>query len=316
MQALPLLLLISLTTAAWAQQSSQTPKKDPFAGFGNTGLDRKPGGGAASALTPVGRKPSPPAPAAPTTTTPTTATVPASSASSGIVLASEWSGHLSQGSGGQTMKMADLQALLSGYGSPELDVAAHPEVTIYAGPTMDSGGSQSCRVTYLMPLDKAEAVLFRSRGISTVSKAVAPGFPDGLFIHNYDVKVGIYTRLSILTDSAKPVAQVVSLLLKAPNANWYPAAPPWKKLERAWHTHDYMNTENKGQPGLVIDTRVYDRRSEGGFLIVNTTGGSWPPLPEMLFKPARSSPKETTTWYLPQPMIKLILHCLSKQAGK
>lgn len=302
------MLVANITSA---QISPPEGKKDPFAGFGNTSLDRKPGGGTGTPLSPFGRKPVPSPPAAPATTS-----TAAASASNGIALATQWSGRLSQGSGGQTMKMDDLQSLLAGYGSAELDVAAHPDVTIYSGPTMDSGGTQSCRITYLMPLDKALAVLFRSRGISTVSKAVAPGFPDGLNIHTHDVKVGIYNRLAILADSAKPVPQVVSMVLKAEGENWYPGAPPWQKLERRWHTHDYMNTENKGQPGIAIDTRVYDRRSDGGYIIVNTTGGFWPPLPEMLLKPARHSPKETTTWYLPQPLIRLILHCLSQQNRK
>lgn len=290
MKLLSFLSLLCLTVPTLAQVSPPGPKKDPFAGFGNTGLDRKPGGGPSSALSPFGPTPAQPVPTAPQPTA-------SAASSSGIALASQWSGRLDQGSGGQTMKMQDLQALLSGYGSADLDVAAHPEVTIYEGPTMDSGASQNCRITYLMPLDKAEGVLFRSRGIATVSKAVAPGFPDGLFIHTYDVKVGIYNRLVILTDSARPVAQVVSLELKAEGKNWEPPVPPWKELGRNWHTHDYVNTKNKGQPGIRIRTWVL--RSEG-YITVNTT----------------ISTGETTTWSLPQPMIKLILHCLSQQAAK
>src|SRR5260370_41874355 len=115
---------------------------------------------------------------------------------------------------------------------------------------MDSGLSQNCRITYLMRLPQAEALLFKSRGIATVSRAVAPGFPDGLFLHTYDVKAGIYNRLSIVTDSRHPVQQVVTLELKAEGTNWYPPSPPFKKIGRDWHTFDYVNAENRGQSGL------------------------------------------------------------------
>jgi hypothetical protein len=117
-----------------------------------------------------------------------------------------------------------------------------------------------------------------------------------------------------MTDVAQ---QVVSMEFKAEGVNYYPASP-FSKLARNWHTHDYMNTENKGQPGLQIDTRVSDQRNRGGYIVVNMTGGNQPPLQlpgPIILKPARSSPKETTTWYVPDPMINLILYTLSKQLG-
>lgn len=311
MKLVLILAAAGFAASSFAQQDASGPKKNPFAGFGNTGLDRRPG--AMTPPSPAGKTPGAPAPQ--TSRTPVAASVPAASAN-GIALANDWAGHLTQGAGGQTMKMRDLQALLSGYGVAEADTAPHPEVTVYEGSPMDAALGQSCRVAYLMPLDKAEGVLFKNRGIVTATRAVAPGFPDGLFIHTYDVKAGIYNRLCILTDSAKPQNQVVSLLLKAESANWYPPSPPFKKLERDWHTHDYLNTENRGQPGIVIDTRVNDLRPRGRYIVVNITGGFAPPEilpPGIVIKPARNSPKTNATWYVPEPLIKLILHALSKQ---
>jgi hypothetical protein len=241
---------------------------------------------------------------------------PAAAAGSltGIVLAKEWSGHLTEGAGGQTMKMKDLQDLLSGYGKADRDIDVHPDVTVYEGSPLDPSLGSNCRITYLMPLAQAEKLLFKSRGIVTGGRAVAPGFPDGLFMQIYEVRAGIYNRLIILTDIAQ---QVVSLEFKAEGVNYYPVSPPFIKLERNWHTHDYMNTQNKGQPGIQIDTRVNDLRSRGGFIVVNMTGGSQPPqiAQPIVLKPARFSPKETSTWYLPEPMISLILYTLSKQLG-
>lgn len=311
MKTTSILFLAGLAASvAFAQQPE--PKKNPFTGFGNTGLDRrKP---AALSPSPAGPRPVMPGPSAPT--------VPAAAnpngGTAGIALSEDWTGRLTQGSGGQTMKMKDLQALLAGFGSSERDIAAHPDVTIYDGQRMDGAPGDNCRVTYLMPLDRAEAALMRNRGISTVARAVAPGFPDGLFLHTYDVKAGIYNRLCLVTDNAKPQQQVVSLVLKSESSNWYPPAP-FRKLERDWHVFDYVGTENRGQPGITIDTRVNDVRGAGHFIVVNTTGGYRPelvlPPPGILIKPARFSPKETTTWHVPEPLIKLILHCLSKQLG-
>ena len=159
-------------------------------------------------------------------------TVGTGSSTGGIVLSDDSVGDLTEAAGGQTMKMDDLEALLSGYGTAESDTGPHPNVTVYEGPTMDSNSSQNCRIPYLMPLPQAEALLFRSPGIGTEDKAVAPGFPDGLNIHAYDVRAGIYNRLVILTDGAKPDEQVVSIELVAEGVNRYPASPPFKKVER------------------------------------------------------------------------------------
>jgi hypothetical protein len=212
------------------------------------------------------------------------------------------------------MKIDDLRALISAYGAAEADLAEHPDVTVYDGPVVGGGNGERCRLTYLMPLDRAEALLMKERGLATESRAVAPGLPDGLFLHTYDVKAGIYNRLCIVTDSRKPVQQVVSLLFKGEAVNWYPPSPPFVKLHRDWHTSDYVNTENRGQSNLRIDTRVNDLRAKGGYIVVNTTGGDLPdqiPLSGIVFKPARFSPKEVATWYVPEPLVKLILYCVS-----
>ena len=120
------------------------------------------------------------------------------------------------------MKMKDLQYLLSTYGKADRDIDPHPDVTVYEGSPLDTSLGQNCRITYLMPLVQAERLLFKSRGIVTGGRAVAPGFPDGLFMQIYDVRAGIYNRLIILTDTA---SQVVSLEFKAEGVIFYPDTP-------------------------------------------------------------------------------------------
>jgi hypothetical protein len=306
------LLVACLAATAFAQQPAATPKKDPFAGFGNTGLDRRKPGEPTSS--PFSKPMATPAPTTRTTFAPETG----SQTGTGIVLSKGWQGHMAQAAGGQTMKLDDLRALLTRFGKAEADIAAHSDVTVYEGPRMD-GEPGSARITYLMPLSQAEALLFKSRGITTSSRAVAPGLPDGLLLRTYDVRAGIYNRLCIVADGAKPEPQVVSMVLKAEGKNWHPPVP-FRKIERDWHTFDFVNTENRGSEGIKIDLRVNDARSSHGHIVVNTTGRNIPlpevlPPPGILYKPAKASPKETTTWLVPGPLIRLMLYCLENQLG-
>lgn len=76
-----------------------------------------------------------------------------------------------------------------------------------------------------------------------------------------------------------------------------------------------------GLSGMVIDTRVHNQLSRG-FLIVNTTGTPgqfWPHNirhPGIVSKPAPGNvkPKQTTTWYVPKPIINLILYCVQRDS--
>ena len=204
---------------------------------------------------------------------------------------------------------------MKGYGVAEADTAAHPDWTVYEGPMMDVPGG-GCRVTYLMPLEKAERVLFKSRGIVSGSRAVSPGFPGGLFLHTYDVRVGIYNRLCVITDSSVE-KRVVSLQLQSESAmSWYPPSPPWKKIVRDWHTYDFVDTRTVAGK-QVIDVRVNDLRARGHYIVVNITGGFAEEKiagPNGVFhKPAIL---DESTWYVPEPLVKLILFCISKQLGR
>jgi hypothetical protein len=242
---------------------------------------------------------------------------PTKPVSKGISLAGSWDRATAESRGGQSGKIDDLVALLSSYGTPEADTAAHPDVVVYEGPVMDGPGA--CRIMYLTPLVEAEKMLFtKGKGSISGSKAVAPGFPDGLFLHQYDVKVSFYNRLTIITDGAKPQEQVVSLQFKNERENWHPMN--FKEVPRDWHTYDYVNTRNRGQPRIKIHTRVNDMRKPGHYIIVNIAFGD-PVWPAMRVTPPdwrqiNYRPNETSTWYVPEPLIKLILYSTSKQKAQ
>ena len=300
MKPLLLALLAALPPASLAQQPTPAPLKPPFTGFGNTALDQRP-----SKLKP-----------GLSLVTPAASPVPVNAPGmAGIVLARNWDGKIGEGAGGQSMKIDDLRALLTDYGKPEADLAAHPEVTIYEGPRLD-GSLEPCRIPWLTPLAKAEAWLLGRHGPSTTTPAVAPGFPAGLTLHTYDIHSLIYNRACLVTDGARPQPQVVAVLLKGEGVNWYPSSPPWVKIPREWHTFDYVNAQNRAQRIQAIDTRIHDRRTDDHFIVVNTTGGiasTEIAEPGIVIRPAQASPKETTTWYLPEPLIRLILFTLGRQ---
>ena len=213
----------------------------------------------------------------------------------GIVL--KQATQLSQAHGGKSAMMEDLEFILSKYGQPENDVAAHPDVTIYQGPSPGGGVAGDCRITYLMPRDKAESLLFRNRGIVSRKTAVAPGFPPGLVIHTYDIRFRIYNRLYLVVDQAD---QVVTLEFKSENT-FAPGNPPtWKLMERDFSTFDYINTENRGRRGIKIWTHVM-RPPGASYIVVNMAATQF---------------NETTTWYVPDPLIRQILYHLGQDLRK
>ena len=224
----------------------------------------------------------------------------------------EWDKHVTQSSGGYSMTMDDLAVLLANYGKAERDVAAHPDTVVFDGPVMDSQ-RDSCRIMYLTPLAEAEKALFKQVGLVAHSDAVLPGFPEGLQLHRYDVDWVLpppgprYKQLTIVTDLRQ---QVVAMQFKEPARNWHPV--PWKEVRRDWHTYDFVNMRTRAvrQP---IHMRVLDQREKEHLIVVNIAFGVLPPQAEhgARWVEDRARPGETSTWFLPEPMIKLALYCLS-----
>jgi hypothetical protein len=267
-----LLCLCLVAVTASAAEATPKPKPESFKGWGSS-LDKHPNKPGAT-LKPVVKPnlaPLTPVPAAPP---------------HGIALSKTWSAPLPLSSGGHSLDLRDLGWLLKDYGQAGDDLGPHPEVKIEGG------------VTYLMPQRQAEKLLgLDSHGMKTSAKVACAGFPDGLSYTSYDVKKDIYDRLYLVTDLAD---QVVCLQYVASNEVQRPSVPPWRFIDKDWHVYDYVNNRTKGQPRIRIDTRVLDRRSEGGFIVVNTTG---------------EAVKQSARWYVPQPLINLILYCTAKRSG-
>jgi hypothetical protein len=131
-----MILFACLAGTALAQENTPLPKKDPFAGFGSS-LDRRPGGQAGGTLLDRGPGGSV-----------TTPSIGAGNSKPGeIALPGNWSAPLPESSGGHSLEIQDLKALLGPYGKPDDSLATPPGVMIYPG------------IRYLAPQAEAARIL-------------------------------------------------------------------------------------------------------------------------------------------------------------
>lgn len=189
---------------------------------------------------------------------------------------------LVQGQGGKSRVMRDLQSVLTNYGKPVEDTAPAPDAVVYKGPAL-KGGAGPVTVTYLMPRDKALGLLVDRPGPASKRPAVAPGFPPGMVVHEYDIRFGVYNRLFVIVDQAD---QVVALQIKAENKN-NPATPQLGSKQEPMpmnSTSDFIEPRTGGATAWVLDLRKEEKR-----IVIDL---EW---------------RGETLLFLPQPMINLCL---------
>lgn len=203
-------------------------------------------------------------------------------------------GTLSQAQGGKSRVMKDLQSVLSGYGQPEEDTKPHPDSLIYRGPAWFPGGTE-ISIPYLMPRVKALALLVQRPGLASARPALAPGFPPGMQLYEYDMKFGVFNRMFVVVDQAD---QVVALQAKAETRNdpTIPTLPPWKPASMPMgSTSDFVEPKTGLAAAHVLDLRAREKR-----IIIDL---EYPPPPFTRME---------TLLFLPEPMIKLCLFHLEK----
>lgn len=182
---------------------------------------------------------------------------------------------LEQAKGGYGIQIEELGTIFASYKVAENDLAAHPEVVIFDGlPDF----KPTAPVTYLMPRGKAETLLPKRIGPVSRFKAVAPGFPPGMIIYNYDVRFGPYSRMTIMVDGAD---QVVTVQFKAQNKQ-VPMQP--NDFETSIATRDFVDV---GWGGATVEV-IGGAKTTNRYL-VNIRG------------------KDTVTWFVPVPLIRQIL---------
>jgi hypothetical protein len=198
---------------------------------------------------------------------------------------------LAQAEGGKSRVMEDLKSVLSDYGVPEEDTDPHPDALVYKGPAWYNGGPE-ITIPYLMPLDKALALLVQRPGPASRRPAVAPGFPPGMEIHEYDIRTGVYNRMFIIVDQAK---QVVALQAQAENKNDLTIpTPQWKEAQMPMRsTSDFIEPKTGGARAYVLDLRAKQRR-----IVIDLEA------------------KGETQLFLPGPMIRLCLFHIEQDLRK
>lgn len=210
--------------------------------------------------------------------------------SKGIVLGRK--GALTQSQGGQSRVMADLKSILSQYGNPEEDTKPHPNALVYRGPAWYAGGPE-ISIPYLMPLEKALPLLMNHPGPASRRPAVAPGFPPGLEIHEYDIRHGVYNRALVIVDVERQVV-ALQIIAETKNDPAIPVLPPWKQVELPnQSTTDFIEP----QTGRAVAC-VFDLRKKHKYIIVDLEKDAAMP---------NSGTKRETVLFLPEPMVQLCL---------
>ena len=192
-----------------AAPATPAPKKDPFAGFGNSSLDRKPG--------PLGGTPLPAAPAP----------VPSVGASgTGLTLDARWDTRNGLSQRGPLTQRRELRALLTGFAQPGKDTSPQPGVEIYGG------------VTYLMPLVAAQAKLGLTNQMQSGGSPSLVGIPPGLKFTAFTVTAGRKFAIRFLIDRA---SQVVAVEFVANDPRDLPPLPG-RRCDRAFlgKTYDFL----------------------------------------------------------------------------
>ena len=198
---------------------------------------------------------------------------------------------LAQAEGGKSRVMEDLKSVLSDYGTAKEDTEPHPDAVIYKGPAWYDG-SPEISIPYLMPLDKALALLVKRPGPASRRPAVAPGFPPGMEVHEYDIRTGVYNRMFIIVDQAK---QVVALQAKAETKNDPTVpTPAWKEARMPMSsTSDFIEPKTGGAQAHVLDLRKKQKS-----IVIDLEA------------------KGETLLFLPEPMIRLCLFHIEKDLRK
>ena len=177
----------------------------------------------------------------------------------------------------------ELHEILRGYGQPSQDLLPHPNVFVFPG------------ITYLMPIAQAVEVFSTSYMCREAPRRqeVCDALPAGLFFRRYDIQAGNYQELTIVFDRAD---QVVALSFRSKTKS-PPFAPPeipeFKLVLDNGYVSDFIDYNRR--PGS--QTWVADARELGGYVVAYTVSGN-----------------QTITWYLPQPVISLLLFATAPES--
>lgn len=299
------LTMLCLIAGATGEPSTPAPKKAPFAGFGETSLDRKkpglttPGPAPGTTTPPVappglpGTQPTPEKPSA-------TAIRSNTDPSKGIVLFAGWDKRVTGPARAQNHDMSDLRAILQAYGEPKDDLDLHPDVEVFPG------------IRYLAPLSEVVAKLSKQFGSLMLGLEIpiaTEGFPLGLNFKKYDKASGSKADFKHVYFLLDKKAQVVSIAFMKVHGPFVDVPEPPFVLIPGRRFRENLIDKKDGASGVW----VRDARSRGKYVVVHS-------IPGLSFSGYDSKGPgsaaalndysgKSYTWYVPQPIINLILYC-------
>ena len=225
-----------------------------------------------------------------------------------IVLAPNWN---SPPQGGE-MTRKDLASIFGGLGTPG-DSADDATIMVYP------------EVPYLTPLATAKKRLQLEGTSDSVLKLTTSGLPIGSFsVHSFTgIFPGGFNRLNLITDLAD---QVVSVQLVDDNSRQRSSDVT---DTTGYHTYNFVSGRSKGTNELVVKHQVVKEGAPKGVVVVETMlldPNEPDPAVKGSSKPKGSSssssssnsrtPKtakvsERARWYVPGPVVSLILRCVA-----
>ena len=175
----------------------------------------------------------------------------------------------------------ELRALLQGFAEPGSDTSAHPEVAIYQ------------QLKYLMPLLKAQDVFGLKGQINSGGDPSLAGIPTGLKFTAFSAIPARSFEVRFLFDRANQVVATEFVASDWRNLPPLPDRPADRKF--SGKTYDFVPKGDNIRGALYAQAAW----NEPDYVIVATRGG----------------PK-AADFYIPKPMVSLMLYCLDLQGDK
>lgn len=221
-----------------------------------------------------------------------------------IELPSGWSNTRRGGEGVRK----DLARLFGGAGTASENTNVDASMDVYPG------------IRFLAPLTVAKKQLNLDGMQSTRSKIATPGFPVDSFSANAfsGVFAGGFNKLILITDSED---QVVSVLLIDSSSR---TRVPNETDTAGYHTYNFITGGAKATGNLVVKHDIAPSRSAPGVFVVDTLlvdpTDPETPVPSRSSKgitrttsstkPRTGKVLERTKWFVPAPVVNLILRCV------
>jgi hypothetical protein len=240
---------------------------------------------------------------------------PPDNGSKGIMLEKGWDNPVQGGS----RTMEDLGYAFAGAAEPNANLSPDSSIIIYPG------------ISYLMPANATWSALHLQNKPLSKNPIACPGLPRGsLWYYAVDGQFeGHYNRMYVVVDRGD---QVVSMQLVDEAPKTGPAFVPDRT---EFSTYNFINTRTKGKPDLRIEYHLSTLSGTGWVAFrAGATGGKQSPQFGKAFRldstlistdvpRSRTNhfgsglrPLEDVRWYVPKPMIELILYCIEKSSHK